>query len=134
MAQQEGFDQTFALQVAKVIGETNASVVHFEQQACECNQVAEAHIESVELLASRNGYVNSNITLTEQSELSSIIPATPAIAVFDNAGSLVYIGPYSAGYACTVGNGLVESYLSRSAGNLIGATVLSETKGCYCPL
>ena len=128
------FDRRLTEQVQLELGGVNASVVHFSQANCDCSQVAQEHISSVESLAQQQGYTNKGLVLSPESPLSSIIPATPAVAVFDASGGLVYLGPYSAGYACTQGNGIVESYLNSTNKTLVGATVVSDTKGCYCSI
>lgn len=134
LSQHSNFDNMFAAQIEKTVGKTAVKVIHFTQQHCECNQVAQEHIASVERLAEENGYTNVSVTLTKSSELTSYIPATPAVAAFDANGSLIYLGPYSAGYSCTVGNGLIESFLSKGVTRKVGATVISDTQGCYCEI
>lgn len=134
LSQNDGFDEKFAQTLQKLTGSNQAKVLHFFNKNCNCNSVAEEHIKSVKKLALQQGFVNQHIEVDSNSELQSILPSTPAIAVFDGQGELVYLGPYSAGYACTVGNGIVESYITGRNAKAPGATVLSETKGCYCSL
>lgn len=134
LSQNDGFDEKFSQTLQKLIGANQLKVVHFSDNACSCNPVAEAHIKSVKKLALQQGFVNQDIDMDKFPELQSILPSTPAIAVFDGQGELVYLGPYSAGYACTVGNGIVESYIAGKNAKAPGATVLSGTKGCYCPI
>lgn len=131
-SQQQKFDQVFTAKVTAELGEVTGKVIHFTQAHCDCNSVADEHINSVKQLASKQGYENQVIVLAKTSQLSSVIPATPAIAAFDKQGKLFYLGPYSAGYACNVGNGIVESFLVKDVKNPIGATVISDTQGCYC--
>lgn len=133
-SQQQEFDQVFTAKVTAEVGQVAGKVIHFSQVQCDCNPVAKEHINSVAGLALNQGYENRNVILSRGAELSAFIPATPAIAVFDKQGKLFYLGPYSAGYACTVGNGIVESFLSKQVKNLIGATIISDTQGCYCTI
>lgn len=133
-SQQPEFDQVFTAKVTAELGEVDGKVIHFTQTHCDCNSVADQHINSVKKLASKQGYENRAVVLDKTSLLSSVIPATPAIAAFDKQGKLFYLGPYSAGYACTVGNGIIESFLVKEVKSLIGATVVSDTQGCYCSI
>lgn len=132
-AQQADFDLVFNQQVSALVGDTKAKVLHFSQVDCSCNSVAQQHIDSVYQLASAQGYSNIAVSAEQIQQIASYIPATPAIAVFDSLGKLVYLGPYSAGYACTVGNGIVESFISGRV-QTPQATVLTNTEGCYCSL
>ena len=134
LSQNDGFDQKFAQMLQNITGSNQAKVVHFYNRECNCNPVAEQHIKSVKKLALKQGFTNQDIEVDNYLELRSFLPSTPAIAVFDGQGELVYLGPYSAGYACTVGNGIVEAYIAGRNAKAPGATVLSDTKGCYCPI
>jgi hypothetical protein len=116
------------------VGRLNGQVVHFTQDNCQCNQVAQEHVDSVVKLAVQQGYDNAQVMLAKGAAITQYIPATPAIAVFDNVGELVYLGPYSAGYTCSVGDGIVESYLTGGVKKAPEAMVLTNTEGCYCPI
>ena len=131
-SQNISFDNDFKSAVSKQAGEVNSSVIHFFQGNCECNPVAKEHIDSVQLLAQQQGFKNISLNVSDNNTLDKYIPATPAVAIFAEDGSLSYLGPYSAGYSCTVGNGIVESYLEYHSQLAPGATVVTNTQGCYC--
>ena len=134
LSQGEHFDVDFTEKVQQLVETSQSKVIHFTATNCQCNTVAKEHIESVEKLARQHGFNNVTVNVAEHQLLLDVIPATPAVAVFDDSGELIYLGPYSAGYSCNVGSGIVESYVSGKVGKTPSATILSETKGCYCPL
>lgn len=109
------------------------TVVHFKQAACACNHVAQEHIDSVKTLAIENGFTNKTLDNVDPKNFR-YIPATPAIAVFNRDGELSYFGPYSAGFSCSPGNGLVEAFLKNTVSDQFGSTVISQVNGCYCPV
>lgn len=126
------FDQDFKSKIQQYAPILNNTVVHFTQSNCDCNKAAEQHIESVKKLASEQLLTNIIIN-DEPKNMLELIPSTPAIAVFDHDGELTYLGPYSAGYSCTIGNGIVESFISnKEKSSVVGASVISQTRGCYC--
>lgn len=131
-AASSSFDQDFKARMQQYAPQLNNTVVHFSQSQCNCNKAAEEHINSVKLLAQE--HLMSNIVINEDSkDMLALIPSTPAVAVFDQDGELRYLGPYSAGYSCTIGNGIVESFISNMGKSVaVGAAVISQTKGCYC--
>lgn len=133
-ASEMSFDRTFSSEIQKILGSTKNTVVHFKTRNCVCNPTASEHIDSVQQLAEDHDYQNKTITLSRLHELSKVLPATPAVAVFNEAEKLVYLGPYSAGYSCSAGNGIVEFYIEGKSAITPGATVVSNTKGCYCKI
>lgn len=128
------FDTDFSEQTQNLTDTTNLVVMHFFQNDCDCNSVADEHINSVIELAKRKNYQNKQLDMANVPELAKYIPATPAVAIFGQDGRLTYLGPYSAGYSCSVGNGIVESYLEGTSAQSLGATIVTDTQGCYCPL
>lgn len=131
------YDLVFAHQLEKQLTNIDNTVLHFVEEGCRCNSTAEEHINSVYQLARQNHFKNRTIdinaiTFIQQDDYLPIIPSTPAIAVFGDAGKLIYFGPYSAGYSCSVGNGIVESFISSQSNKMPGAAIVADTLGCYC--
>lgn len=95
-----------------------------------CQTVANRHLQQVKTLSSERGNANIDVTIDEQSVWLSVVPATPAIAVFNAVGELVHLGPYAEGIGCFTGQGIVGRYIEKTV--TLGATVLMEAEGCYC--
>ncbi len=125
------FDREFTELLNREIGVLESKIVHFYQQDCACQSVGSIHINSVKLLADASKRENVEMRLEPNSPVSKMVPSTPAVAVFDENGKLSYLGPYSSGYYCSVGNGIVEPYIEKRAGP--GATIVAQAAGCYCP-
>ena len=128
------FDADFVQAFTKHYNVTPNTVFHFSAADCDCSSVAQEHVGSVSALAESNQYKNQNITLTIDEPLAQYIPSTPAVAVVNSNGKLSYLGPYSAGYSCSVGSGIVERFIANKAGITPGATIVTDTLGCYCNL
>ena len=92
--------------------------------------MAQKHIQSVAQQAEGLGKQNLTLNLNEQPDWQIYVPATPAIAVFDDNGRLSYLGPYAMGTGCFTGNGIVEKHLSTTVNQ--GATIPLDASGCYC--
>lgn len=128
------FDTVFVEALLKENLELAGSVIHFQRSDCFCQTVAQSHINSVEKLAEKHHFNNVTVTLDDPSILKAFVPSVPAVAVIDQAGKLNYLGPYSSGMFCTEGDGLVEPFIEKSQLARIGATVISQSQGCYCNL
>lgn len=128
------FDTVFVEALLKDNLEFAGSVIHFQRSDCFCQTVAQSHINSVEKLAEKHQFNNVTVMVDELSILKAFVPSVPAVAVIDKAGKLNYFGPYSSGMFCTEGNGLVEPFIEKAQSASAGATVISQSKGCYCNL
>jgi hypothetical protein len=113
-------------------GSVNGRAFHFSQDGCFCQIVATEHINSVKDLISHETKENINVSLSDFPEFLSFLPSTPAIAIYNDAGNLVYVGPYSTGYLCSPGNGLVEDLIPKMHDTLEDPIVMSLARGCYC--
>lgn len=106
-------------------------VFHFITSNCYCNFIASTHINSVNSLVLNKGYTNIQVDISLFPTLKNYIPSTPAVAVFNDTGTLAYLGPYSSGLYCAPSKGLVEKFIPAHK-NIIGAVVLTDARGCYC--
>jgi len=128
------FDTLFVEALSKDNLELTGSVIHFQRSDCFCQTVAQSHINSVEKLAEKHQFNNVTVMVDELSILKAFVPSVPAVAVIDKAGKLNYFGPYSSGMFCTEGDGLVEPFIEKDQLARAGATVISQSQGCYCNL
>ncbi len=126
------FDTVFVEALSKHNLELAGSVIHFQGRDCFCQTVAQSHINSVEKLAEKHLFNSVTVMLDELSMLKMFVPSVPAVAVIDKAGKLNYFGPYSSGMFCTEGDGLVEPFIEKGKLARTGATVISQSQGCYC--
>jgi len=128
------FDQAFNLWLNNEVSGLKNKVVHFSQGNCTCEWIAQAHIHSVKLLASEQGKENIALDVSGMSNITQKLPATPAVAVYDQEGQLTYLGPYATGLFCTAGRGLVETFIKQSGNSqqYLGATIPLDANGCYC--
>ena len=103
-------------------------LIHIFESKCRCNLVAEPHIQSVKKLAKAHDFKNLQVNISEQPSWRAIIPSTPAvIAIKDNR--IVYVGPYSTGFSCLPGDGLIEPFIIKPS---LYPVVKSDGFGCYC--
>jgi len=137
------------LQLPKAIaGRGNIRLVHFWDPACPCNALNQQHLEElmehfaplgvdfyVLQKTTRQGHpAASPLALKRLERLpgSEAIPASPALAIWDNSGQLAYFGPYSQGLVCNSANSFVEPILQAL---LDGRSVQASNNlavGCFC--
>jgi len=133
---------------AQLAGPGEVRLVHFWDPACPCNVGNQQHLG--ELLARYGGrgvqfYAVQKPgsqgrlpdTLRALRSLAGLagserLPASPAVAIWDQHGRLAYFGPYGSGMTCTSGNSFVEPVLDAL---LDGRKVLADNNlasGCFC--
>ncbi len=122
--------------------------VHFWDPGCPCNVGNQQHLQ--ELLENFTGQPveffevrkpGSTGRLPQQLAAlkplagltgSELLPASPAVAIWDRNGELAYIGPYSEGAVCSSDNSFVEPILEALlAGRPVRATH-SLAVACFC--
>lgn len=123
-------------------------VVHFWDPACPCNVGNQQHL--AELLqtyvprgvqfyvlqkAGSQGQLPENLRALQSLAAlagSEQLPASPAVAIWDQQGQLAYFGPYSEGAQCTSSNSFIEPILEAlSAGRPVRADS-NLAVGCFC--
>lgn len=133
---------------AQLAGPGAIRLVHFWDPACPCNVGNQQHLgELLERYSERGVQFYSVRKPGSQGQLpqalralqpidgltgSQQLPASPAVAIWDQHGELAYFGPYSSGLTCTAGNSLVEPLLDAL---LDGRKVLADNNlasGCFC--
>ncbi|WP_434457468.1 thiol-disulfide isomerase [Stutzerimonas urumqiensis] len=132
----------------EIAGAGPIRLVHFWDPACPCNVGNQQHLaELIERYAGRGVAFYSLRKAAEGApdiaplpglqplarlEGAHQLPASPAVAIWDTTGRLVYVGPYSEGAVCTSSNSFIEPILeSLLQGRPVSATH-SLASGCFC--
>lgn len=121
--------------------------VHFWDPACPCNVGNQQHL--VEMLERYDGKVEFYHVqkpgskgqlpkaLNSMRHLSGLpgaetLPASPAVAIWNNSGELAYFGPYSEGAVCNSSNSFIEPVLDALLENRPVAAANTLAVGCFC--
>lgn len=123
-------------------------LVHFWDPACPCNVGNQQHLsELIEHFAPRgvafyavqkagsSGQLPGSLAALqplEQLPGAEHLPASPAVAIWDQRGELAYFGPYSEGLSCNSSNSFIEPILDALAAGrrVIASNTLAV--GCFC--
>lgn len=133
---------------AELAGPGAIRLVHFWDPACPCNLGNQQHLaELVERFGARGVHFHAVQKPGSQGRLPAILnsiptlnalpgsaqlPASPAVAIWDQRGQLAYFGPYSEGATCTSSNSFIEPVLEALlAGRPVQATQ-NLAVGCFC--
>ncbi|MBT8449061.1 MAG: hypothetical protein KJO69_05200 [Gammaproteobacteria bacterium] len=130
----QNFKSELKMALQQKFGDVNGTAFHFTQAGCFCHLVAENHVSQVKNQISSEGHKNVQVALEDYPELVRFLPSTPAVIIFNDAGNFMYLGPYSTGYLCMPGNGLVEELIPRMSKNTGDEVVMSLANGCYCQI
>ena len=113
-------------------GSIKGRAFHISDDDCFCQMVAGAHIADVKKIVENETMENVLISLEDAPEISNFVPSVPAIIIYNDQEELIYVGPYSTGYLCTTGNGLVEDLIPKMNQSVENPVVMSLARGCYC--
>ena len=122
--------------------------VHFYDPTCPCNAINQQHVsEIIHEYADKGVAFYAVVAPGRQATLpkalagmqplselpgSDGIPASPAVAIWDQHGQLAYFGPYSEGLVCNAANSFIEPILKAL---LDGRPVQAPSTlgyGCFC--
>jgi hypothetical protein len=127
------FEQNFVKQLQKNHSSIGQSIIHFSDNNCFCETLAQPHITRLSNDMHANGFHNIHINIKTLPEFSQFVPSTPAVAIVGALQELIYLGPYSEGYGCLQGTGLVDALLPKINSSAAENTILiTDAKGCYC--
>lgn len=112
-------------------------VVHFVAPDCPCSRFSVAHIRRLESRFSRAAEFIDLWTMSDadprKAKLSAIVvPAGPAVAVWNKQGELAYFGPYSSGSFCGQGTDFVSLTIEALSEGSNPRWINQEAVGCYC--
>lgn len=131
---QDSFYLEIKTQLENKYGSVSGRAFHFSEEDCFCQIVASAHVSDVKAMIENVSMENITIQLSDHPEMRQLLPSTPAIIMYNTQGEMMYIGPYSTGYLCTAGNGLVEELIPHMDEKRDDPLVMSLARGCYCNL
>jgi len=123
-------------------------LVHFWDPACPCNVANQQHLSELQAHFGPQGVSFYSVQkagshgqlpadLDSFKALAAIhgsegVPASPAVAIWDQKGQLAYFGPYSEGATCDSSNSFIEPILKAlTEGRTVNATH-TLAQGCYC--
>ena len=129
---QKNFESDLKSELEALFSDISGTAFHITQDGCFCHMVAESHVSQVKQQITDEGFGNTVVSLAEHPQFERFLPSTPAVVIFTESGDLLYIGPYSTGYLCMPGNGLVEELISRMGQNTGDKIIMSIANGCYC--
>lgn len=128
-----GFELAFTDQLSQNHSEIGRSVVHFSDSNCFCTTLADAHITQLSNTMQKQGFANIHVNINEAPEFAKFIPSIPSVAIIGKEQELIYLGPYSVGYGCLTGTGLVDAILPKAISpNVENTLLITDAKGCYC--
>lgn len=122
-------------------------LVHFWEPSCPCNAGNQQHLAEMMLnyaedvsffhvqKAGTRGQLAKplqNMQSLHSLPGSELLPASPAVAIFDRNGQLAYFGPYSEGAVCTSSNSFIEPVLDALRENRKVAAANTLATGCFC--
>lgn len=132
---------------ANLAGAGKIRFVHFWDPSCPCNVGTQQHLaemietyrDTVEFYHFPKPGSSGQLpkALSSMRHLSSLpgaedLPASPAVAVWNNHGELAYFGPYSEGAVCNSSNSFIEPVLNALLDNRPVAAANTLAVGCFC--
>lgn len=115
-------------------------LVHFVDSQCPCTKYSAPYIHKLkqETKATTIHVMSEDLSNLESknaeqiANLIQVVPASPAVAIWNSRGELSYFGPYSSGAYCGDGEDMVRYVLdSLKRGDDIN-WLDQEAQGCMC--
>lgn len=133
---------------AELAGPGPIRLVHFWDPACPCNVGNQQHLAELIARFAPQGIAFHVLQKPDSkgqlpTELAGLrpltalpgsagLPASPAVAIWDQQGRLAYFGPYSEGLTCNSGNSFIEPILEAlTEGRHVNASNTLAV-GCFC--
>lgn len=105
-------------------------VVHFKDDECPCERYRLAHLSGMK--TDLQGVRQVTLSQLDQRLAQISIPASPAVAIWDQHGVLAYFGPYSSGMTCGQGFDFIKIVLDKLSQNENPQWVNNQGFGCFC--
>jgi hypothetical protein len=127
------FEQKLINQLQTEYNSIDQTIIHFSDNNCFCETLAQNHIARLSKNMSENGFRNIRVDVETFPEFAKFVPSTPAVAIIGALKELIYFGPYSEGYGCLTGTGLVDALLPKiNSSTAENALLITDANGCYC--
>lgn len=133
---------------AELAGPGPIRLVHFWDPACPCNVGNQQHLSELVAHFAPLGVtfhavqkpgsqgqlpeLLSNIPLLALPPGAEQLPASPAVAIWDQRGQLAYFGPYSEGATCNASNSFIEPVLQALLDGRPVTATQTLASGCFC--
>lgn len=131
----------------ELVGPGPIRLVHFWEPSCPCNAGNQQHLgeimhsfaDDVQFYHVQKSGTKGQLArplramkpITDMPG-SELLPASPAVAIFDHSGRLAYFGPYSEGAVCTSSNSFIEPVLEALQQGRSVAAANTLASGCFC--
>lgn len=144
------FNGEAMLQLPAALGTPGqVSVIHFYDATCPCSRFTRTHLQDLgaSLKTTRQYVFAADVDGLSAAPLAAgidvvpadlahqwqrLIPASPAIGIWDGNGRLAYFGPYSNGPVCGTGTSFVETTLKVLSRGENPAFINTDATGCFC--
>jgi hypothetical protein len=117
--------------ILKKVAPNKPFIVHFKDDECPCERYRKVHIATIKPMLEKAQQVTLN--RNDSVLLGVMIPAFPAVAIWNQQGELAYFGPYSSGMTCGEGFDFIKMVLDKLAKNDNPQWVNNQGFGCFCP-
>lgn len=105
-------------------------VVHFSQPDCPCHRYQLTHIDNLQ--NNMAGFQQVEIAMNDPIATTVEIPASPAVAIWNQRGEIAYFGPYSSGALCGRGTDFVTRVMNEIRADRNPQWINTLGIGCYC--
>lgn len=111
-----------------------ATVVQVIRKGCRCNSATAAHVAQIRREHAQRGVAFVTVELAQLHSEPSMraLAATPSALVFDAAGRLAFLGPFSSDAWCGAGAGFVERTLDQLGRGERPVPQPVLARGCFC--
>ena len=108
-------------------------VLHFVDESCPCTKFSRDHVKDMEAKWASDTVQFATLDVAHAGALNErfkdLVPASPAVAVWDEQGQVAFFGPYTSGAICGEGEDLLSKMLANPR---TGQWVNQESVGCFC--
>lgn len=126
------FESGLTKLLQEVKGDISKTAIHFRNGDCFCETLVSTHSQELANTLTAANFHNITVNINDVAGITTYIPSTPALAIFNESQQLVYLGPYSTGLGCFTDNSLIDTIKQYLIAQYWGAQINTEAEGCYC--